>query len=446
MKQGRATDWKRQYRLRHNWSKGNCNISETRVTDRRSVPPLMVRFHDTILVTVDSVTGLRAWSMRGENRVLATMTLPCYQGGSIVTPTALAIDTSSSGSGTISIAIGFSDGALRIYQFVVKQQNFLHRYANISSSHGAVEAIAYSSPHLLTMTDTKLLSLHHLNQKSDIEERSNEQPVSRLLSSLRSHTACPPFSLAIRSSPTNIFASIAYAMPTYLAGWSVGLQELRLTSDGNILESRLTSALSHGSTPLPDSQLQSPTLMQNPSLLSQHSWESGLFLTKPTSLSYTHPYILAAHPDNTLTFYVVTSDSNHLSIGPGYRLWGHTSSVSGAYVGDRGKAVSVSRHGNDLRVWELESKLCHGISKRQPSGSGKSIRIRHEKRVNSQVFSSNDDVHNKAEYGPHHTSVQGSYEEEFAVKNGWVAFDDEKVLVLKEEGQGAQMIVVYDFS
>lgn len=406
----------------------------------------MVRFHDAILVTVDSVTGLSAWSMKGENRVLATMALPGSQDENIGTPTALAIDTSNSGSGTINIAIGFSDGVLSIYHFMVEQQNFLRRYANISTSHGAVRAIAYSSPHLLAMTDAKLLSLYYLNQTSGIQERRTEQLMPRLLSSLKSHNAWPPFSLAIRSSSTNVFASITYAMPTFLAGWSVGLQELRLTSDGKILESRLTSAVNHEFTLSSDSQPRFPPLMTNSSSRSHHARESGVFFTKPTSLSYTHPYILAAHPDNTLSFYVVTSDSHNLSIGPGCRLWGHTSSVSGAYVGDRGKAVSVSRYGNDLRVWELESRLCHGSSKRQPADSEKSIQIRHKMKVTPRVRSSTDDIHSDAEHEPHHSLVQGLYEEEFTVKNGWVAFDDEKVLVLKEEGQGAQMIVVYDFS
>lgn len=416
------------------------------MTDRRSVPPLMVRFHDAILVTLDPMTGLRAWSLEGKNRVLASTALPCHSDGITKTPTALAIDTSSTGSGIVRLATGFSDGTLSIYHFVIAQQSFLHRYANIPSSHSAVEAIAYSSPYLLTMAGTKLLSLYHLDLKSQSEESGDGQPVPRLLSSLKSNTAWPPFSLAIRSSSTNIFASITYAMPTFLAGWSVGLQELRLTPDGSILESRLTSAVSQGFTLLSDSHLQSPTLTRNLPLRSQPIWESDNFSTKPTSLSYTHPYILAAHPDNTLSFYVVTSDSNRLSIGPGYRLWGHTSSVSGAYVGDRGKAVSVSRHGNDLRVWELESRLCRGSSKRQPMDSGKSVQIRHEQRVTQQSYDSTDEVHSKTDHIARPASAQGSRREEFAVKNGWVAFDDEKVLVLEEEGQGAQMIVVYDFS
>lgn len=445
MKRGKATDWKKQYRLRHNWSNGSCNISETRVADMQSVPPLMARFHNAVVVTVDSSTGLRAWSMKGENRLLATTVLSSCSDGTVATPTALAIDTSSTESGIIGIAIGFSDGALSIYYFLVAQQQFLRHDISFPSSQGAVEAIAYSSPHLLTMTDKKLLSLYHLDLQSGAEGRGDQQPHPRLLSCLKSYTAWPPFSLAIRSSSINIVASITYATPTYLSGWSVGLQELHLTSEGNILESRLTSAVGHGFTPLYDSQPFSPVIRTALLVENQRIWESSPFLTKPASLSYTHPYILAAHPDNTLIFYVVTSDANNLLIGPGYRLWGHTSSVSSACVGARGKAVSVSRNGDDLRVWELETGLGHGDSNGRAADGGKSVRIRTEKKV-AEIRGYTDDLNSKAERNAPHAPIQGSHEEEFSYENGWVAFDDEKVLLLKKEGQGAQMVVAYDFS
>ncbi len=397
-----------------------------------------MRLHDGIAVTVDSATGLKAWCVKRDNRLLATMPIPSCQHGTAATPTALAIDTSGSGSGTIHIAVGFSDGASSIYHFLVDQQHFMHRYTNHPSSHGAVEAIAYSAPHLLTMTDPKLLSLYHLDLAARTEEKGDKEPLLRLLASLKSHTAWPPLSLAIRSLSNNIFASIAYAMPTYLAGWSVGLQELRLTLDGTILESRLASADSHGFSPLCNSQPPSPNRTTDSPLRNKHDWESSPHLTKPTALSYSHPYILAAHPDNTLTFYVVTSDANTLFIGPGHRLWGHTSSVSGAHVGERGKAVSVSRHGNDLRVWELESGLYHGNSKRRTADNDSSVRIRPEGR-NPKHGGFED----KAKF---EAPRQGSYMEESAMQNGWVAFDDETVVLLKEDGEGAQVVVVYDFS
>ena len=445
MRRGKETDWKRQYRLRHNWSRGICNISETRVADRKSVPPLLVRFHGAILITVDSAAGLRAWSTKGENRLLATLAVSSYPTRTVANPTAMAIDTSNTNVGTISIAVGFSDGGLTVYYFCVERQVFLRRYANIPVSSGAVEAVAYASPHLLMMTDTKLLSLYHVDPHSDTRERRAEQPLPRLLASLKSHTAWPPFSLTLRASSSTILASVAYAMPTYLAGWSVGLQELRLTSDGNLMESRLTSAVGHGFTPLYDPPSPS-TARTDSSSPNERLQESNPLFTKPTSLSYHHPYILAAHPDNTLTFYMVTSDASHLAIGPGCRLWGHTSSVSGAHVGDRGKAVSVSRYGNDVRVWELESGLCHGKSKRHTTDSGKSVRIRPEVNV-LQPSHSAENLGFKGNRGGDHVSAQESHAKELAKKNGWVAFDDEKVLLLQEEeGEGAQMVVVYDFS
>jgi hypothetical protein len=380
--------------------------------------------------------------MKGENPLLATVALPSEQAGTLATPTALAIDTSSSSGGTITIAVGFSDGAFRIYDFLVDRQDFVHRHTNLPSYHGAIEVIAYSSPHLITMSDAKLLSLYHLDGQSESEGRRDMQAPLRLLSSMKSHTAWPPLSLAIRCSSNNIFATITYAIPTYLAGWSVGLQELRLTSEGTILESRLASAIGQGFTPLFNPQPPSPAVGTDSPVRNNYNWENGPLLSKPTSLSYTHPYILASHSDNTLSFYVVTSDINHLSIGPGYRLWGHTSSVSGAHVGDRGKAVSVSRQGNDLRVWELESGLCHDHSKRRTTDNERSVQIRPEGRI-----SHHHDLTNDVQSEPERTApIQESSKEEPTTKNGWVAFDDEKVLILEEGGQGAQMVVVYDFS
>lgn len=138
----------------------------------------------------------------------------------------------------------------------------------------------------------------------------------------------------------------------------------------------------------------------------------------PTSLAYAHPYLLSALPDNTLVLHLVHGTASSLRVvspgawplaasalavapraagpggksttsttaavtlasagpqgaggrptsllapragpirdgsgGQGLRLWGHTSGVSGAEVTSRGRAVSVSRLGGEVRVWELE--------------------------------------------------------------------------------------------
>lgn len=444
MKSGRETNWKRQYKLRHNWSRGACNVRETEIAERPSNPPLLVRFHNGVIVTVDSSAGLRAWSMKGELKLIAATTLPCNEAGNFAAPTSLSIDTSNGKTQDFEIAIGFADARFSVYQLLREERSLVHRFTHSPSSAGAILAIAYALPYILTISEIQILSLYHFNEKVDIKDDEPRNIVPRLLSSLKSHTAWPPLSLAIRSSSTNVFASIVYSMPTYLSGWSVGLQEFRLKSDGSILESRLASGLNQGFTALP--ALKSAHLNARKASPSQRTEDLGtsLPLTQPTSLSYTHPYLLAAHPDNTLTLYMVTSNSEELSIGAGHKLWGHTSSVSGAHVSDRGKAVSVSTHGNELRVWELEGGIFSTASKRRIATGEACVHVRPERNVKKR------DTPNKSAKTKSHGSYLKSMEEldseEVAVSKGWVAFDEENVILLREKGQGAQTLVVYDFT
>lgn len=166
------------------------------------------------------------------------------------------------------------------------------------------------------------------------------------------------------------------------------------------------------------------------------------FSTKPTSLSYSHPYLLASHPDNTLSLYMVTSTTGALSIGNGRRLWGHTTSVSGAHVGDRGKAVSVSSRGDELRVWELEG----GLSKRRVTAAEESIEVRPGIRDDTAGEFVDDSLEMSASRnGVRRLGDEGNAAE-LAITPGWVGFDEEKVVVLREKGLGTQALVVYDFT
>ena len=233
-----------------------------------------------------------------------------------------------------------------------------------------LSAVAYASSYLFTITEGQLLSLYKFPEVSEEKRTSDILDPPRLVYSLRSHTVWPPLSLAIRPSSQSITASIAYALPTYFSGWSVGIQEMRLTPESELIESRLASAASESFHSL--ASLSSPsTRSSSPSPGRGHaSIPSDSIFSKPTSLSYSHPYLLASHPDNTLTLYLVTSTSSSLSISPGSRLWGHTSSVSGAHVGGRGKAVSVSSHGDELRVWELEGGMASSYGQEAVSNWG----------------------------------------------------------------------------
>ena len=142
----------------------------------------------------------------------------------------------------------------------------------------------------------------------------------------------------------------------------------------------------------------------------------------PISLCYTHPYLLATLPDNTLLLYLCTSNTSTLSISPGIRLWGHTSGISDADITARGKAVSVSCRGEEIRVWELEGR-----------SEGKSVEVK------PTVKSAAEDAA-KSGLADDQTLVQ------WDERRNWVGFDDEMVIVLKESKGGKESLMVYDFT
>ena len=412
--------------------------------------------------------------LKGNDRLIATTPFFTAKEERSAGPTALSIDGTQTRNDRVNISVGFDDGGFAIYTLLRNERRFVRRYLHAASRNGSIHAIAYASPYLLTMTGAPLLSLYrfdhepdqissHLGSSSDridnvdpggcgaTEERRDYDDVLRpptLISSLRSQTAYPPISLAIRVSSTSIVASIAYAMPSWTSGWSVGLQEIRIASGGAIIDSRVASAASREAlSPAPNSHLRTPRHNNSTTTLDQQV-VTGVKLalgSKPTSLSYNHPYLLSSHADNTLTLYMVTSNTEELSIGVGSRLWGHTSSVSGAHVGDRGKAVSVSAVGNELRVWELEGGMTSNTSRRRAAAGEASVRVCHERNdVTSKTKRENmSRAHIGAITGPRFIPEQES--DEFAVTHGWVAFDEEKVVLLREKMLGTQALVVYDF-
>ena len=443
MEKGKATDWKKQYKLRHNWAKGCCNLSETKVAEAPSIPPLLISYYRGVVVTADSNTGLCAWSIKGEHKMLASMNLSSDERPTAV-PTSLAIDSTDSEANEIHLAVGFTDGACKFYRLLTKQRTFVPTQMHVRPGSSSISTIAYASPYLLIMDVENHLLLHRLTSELADDQESSKGPSFHLISTLKSHTAWPPVALTIRTMSQVVIASIAYAVPTYLSGWSVGLQELRLSPGGIIIGSRVASATAQGFSTFV--YLPPGTTL---SLREANEASPNTVFCRPTSLSYNHPYLLAAHPDNTLTLYMVMSNAEGLSIGVGTRLWGHTSSVSGAYVGDRGKAVSVSRYGNELRVWGLEGGVPFNGPGRYGAVDEASIRVQHEQ-AKPESTSTADQGNHSTELTRHsdaasNTTTNLSCEDQ-TVSEGWLAFDDETVVVLRGKTHGAQTLTVYDFT
>ncbi len=479
---GKKTNWKRQYKLRHNWSIGACEMQEIHVAETPSVPEMLVKLADGVVLTADKEDGLRAWDLKQRSLIAEIK----FESG--ITPTCLAVDEQDESAG-LGIAVGFWDGGWGIWRLDIERKLFVEEHRHSDSDNGKLIAVAYAKPYILTITHLQLLSLYSFTAKypkyetkhtssnasktvievssqrlKENEDNSNldilnltgaklSPPISlsqneisapRLLASLKSHTSWPPLSLSIRTTSTFLIASIAYSLPTYFSGYTVGLQELHLSlSTGSIIFSRLASASPQGFYSILSSPPGSGTSTPSHSSPSNYNPGSGEII-RPTTLSYAHPYILATHPDNTLTLYMCTSTASSLSITPGTKLWGHTSSVSSAEITPRGKAVSVSTRGNELRVWELEGGLS---SRSSPLSSGAPWRKRGGRKEvvdrSVRIAAANEGHGWEGELDE---NINDKYKEEMGGRKRWVGFDDEMVIVLRESGTGSQALMVYDFT
>ncbi len=441
VKDGVQTNWKQQYRLRHNWAQGQCTVDEIVVAERAPDPPLLVMMSNNIVYAADSINGLRAWSLKDGRGLLAHISLDNERNIAQL-PVSMAIDAAGTQGGPPRVVLGFHDGAFSIYSLRKDYTGFDSLFAHPSSVNGMLSALAYSSPYLLTMTEDHLLSLYTFAEVSTISKKLKDP---RLLYSLRSHTAWPPVTLSLRTTMADsITIVIAYCLPTYLSGWTVGVQELKLSTQGKLLDSRLaTAADEHAFTLSTSRSASSPSTRSSsprPENFQARSIVSSLTLSKPTSTSYAHPYLLIAHPDNTLSLFLVRSTSSGLSISTGNRLWGHTSSISGAHVGLRGKAVSVSRLGDELRIWDLEGGMVSLAARKRLRKGEMSVRVQPSKSSDQDI----QDGEPKPQSGLKSALEQGF--DDSTVSLGWAGFDEQNVIVLREKSKSIQSLVVYDFT
>ena len=391
---------------------------------------MLVKIYHGLVFTVDAEHGLRAWNPKQDPQLLATICLARKESTDLL-PTSLGINTIAPSSPSLAVSVGLQDGSFRIYDFELPIRIFSFRYAHPASSTGALSAITLALPYVLTMAHNKTLSLYNFPEPSNRGHKGLRDP-PRLLASLKSEAAFAPLSLSIRLMPNGIVACIAYAFSPLNLGWAVGLQEIRMTVTGETISSRLSSG-----SDLAGSNFQS--IKDQDATISARATTSEPFalhpqsMARPSSLSYSHPYLLASLPDNTLMIYLVKSDADDFSITAGRRLWGHTSSVSGAEVSSRGKAVSASTKGNEIRIWELEDVVTSSTNRRP------SIRLTPEKQDLTSV------VRAIARRGSGLGISFQDMQQELAFTRSWIGFDDEQVIVLGGD-RTRQVLSCYDFT
>ncbi|KAI1502062.1 hypothetical protein F5X99DRAFT_171899 [Biscogniauxia marginata] len=483
-----SRNWKRQYKLRHNWSRGKCAVEELKVGPEPDLPSdvershkMLVKVSEGLAITADVATGLRAWDLKTK-QLLAQISLNKL--GSMAAPTCITIDTQSQQETTLDIAIGFVDGSFGVWRLDITEKKLIRRYRHEKSSNGELLDIALSYPYLLTATKSVLISLYtferRLNSKlpltniqfddesetergsegetaqeyesqTDNENKSDGPklwsdyqrqvhtmtlPAPYLLTSLKSHTSRAPIALSLRKTTGNMVASIAYTFST-IQGWSLGIQDLHIrpaTSNSRSTPEITTTRLAYSLPVRAPSHTTSPPTTPSRQATSITASEAD-DLDGPTNLCYTHPYLLATLPDNTLILHLCKSNASSLSISPGIRLWGHTSGISDAEITARGKAVSVSCRGEEIRVWELEGRA-----------DGRSIAVRPTAKKSSSSSSSTDNEVDNDDANAREYNAVTAAPVQWDERRNWVGFDDEMVIVLKESREGKESLMVYDFT
>jgi hypothetical protein len=337
--------------------------------------------------------------------------------------------------------------------------------------------MALSYPYLLTATQAVLVSLYTFDIPSAVEAGQTKRRDGRssepeedaqrdvvegagklrapyLLTSLDSHTSRPPLALSIRRAGRTTVASVAYTFSTR-RGWSIGIQDLHIhqpAPDARSAPEIATTRIAY-TTPVEMEGFSSRTAPTPPAtpVRGGHGRATAEQTTSspvhsaaipssaaaaaepgPTTLCYTHPYLLATLPDNTLVLHLCTSTASSLTISDGIRLWGHTSGISDAEITARGKAVSVSSRGEEMRVWELEGR---------GGGGRSSVEIRPWQAVGRGKGGSA-----LVAEGEEEGLRLGDPARDWDERRNWVGFDDEMVIVLKERRGKRESLMVYDFT
>lgn len=497
-----TVDWKREYKLQHNWSQGQCVIQEVQVHDTdheevgedrpqrahgnspntprtpsKNTMPLfgartMVKVVDGVAITVDWSWGLRAWDLR-TRKLMAQIGLETGDGLDIQ-PTAFSVDEQLLASGLLDLAIGFEDGSFGIWRYNTRTAELARLLRHDKPCSGKLIAVAYRYPYFFAATPKGFITLYSLGispvdalatvngedeastasapstPHSCTEADSDSEGVAeqhtllhppQILTSLKLQCTRQPIALSIREAAASVVASIAYSFDSW-GGWCIGIQDFDIRASSGARPEVLTSRIAYTlptttrrSTTSPTSRasLASSPLPGHASPGGQADDDDG-----PTRLSYSHPYLLATLPDNTLALHICTTTSDSLHISDAVRLWGHTSGISDAEITPRGKAVSVSTRGEELRVWELEGRSATGRAR------GGSVEIRPRQQHPSPLTPSKaKDTHDES---PGVNDKGAEDEGNPHDKKDWVGFDDEMVIVLKSTPTGKESLVIYDFT
>ena len=443
----RSKECKSYYKLRHRWLNGRCHYRESGLPAKSRLgqsQTLLQSYEDTIITANEDAT-LRAWNIKAQTESLLARYDLRVDVIVEAFPTSLAIDRSLE-EGKLNVAVGLSNGSVSLYVFDLEKHQFIPLQNYSIHDHRRVSALSLTQSYLISMDESQTLLLYQLpSTLSFASGYANLTPIA----SYKSNTVQEPISLSSRVTRGGVLISVAYFHPTYLSGWTIGLQEIEMTTEGTIVQSqsRVGAPTSVTTTIVNEPWPRIGKASSRQSTMSyEHLSPTG---TKPDAISYSYPFLLAAHSDNTLSVYLVCSADKRAKISPGQRLWGHTSAIIGAHIDKHGKAVTVAR-GGDVRVWELGG-LQSPFSRKPFLDPSTGIQIQPEADSTSDpsrqslIKSVATPTRAMGYYGERLSSGDDTASAHRSTGSAWVHFNEERLAVL-QDGTGSQTLIVYDFS
>ncbi|KAL5614273.1 hypothetical protein BROUX41_004383 [Berkeleyomyces rouxiae] len=444
-----VTDWKTQYKVHYNWAKGECQYEEVVTAEsapsRTSPSPQQAKNGLVGMASVEH--GLRIFCMK-RRLYIAHTPLDAL-------PLSLTLDFKLSSSQPL-VAVGFEAGTLAIWRLAQDPEPKLVLIAKQDGSRksGDVIKIASSFPYLIASTSACELQLFDTGRIFDSTPRANTKiPEPILISKFHGHYNKTSTFFIRHQSVTSAVASVAFSSSS-IRGWCVGLQEFHIKRQGG----QFGKAEIHDTR----SVVKLPQIYPCQSL-SQTTTQTTL-RQSPRALSYSHPYLVMSLLDNTLMLFVCQSTEASLMISEGFQLVGCTSAVAGVGITSRGKAISISKSSDEIRVWDLEalgSRMASQMNSatrppRRPSPLkanglfGNTSYLEYQGvigLIRNLLVRPRPERKKIASFAVKEEDSNGCVDMfEWASERFWVGFDDEYVTVSKINRDGTEILTLYDFT
>ncbi|KAI8366191.1 WD40-repeat-containing domain protein [Blakeslea trispora] len=307
--------WKTKYRIHHNWLLGNCNINDIVQRPDDGTPHHIQFIHDVIFISQGYSDTIDVWQYKkkGKSQLLDQLKPEpesthhvCYLKLVNYQPTIRFL------------VAGYSDGKFRLWQIDGLSSVDLKMTHKIShaTDHGPAVSIGMHYPLLLIYTEDRTLLVYRLDGTEITLIECLQSPMDWSPVIMDIH----PMRLPNRWRVVLCFgSSSSHSGPS-----SVGVQEMVFSKD-RMLSSR-------------------QGMYAYPMSLSCAS------LDRITSMVYAAPYLITAHPNNTMKQYKITHKGNHLDISFQQTLYGHTCRVDALAVAQQ-KLISGDRSG--IKIWDL---------------------------------------------------------------------------------------------